>query len=120
MNRASPGLAPQRTRALALANNVRHARADLKCQVADGQRDPGEVILAPPAEASRMALLELLLSQPGWGPVRCQRLLAQQQLRENKLIGELTDRQRHAVADRLQTSSHKYRYPRVREVVTDN
>ncbi len=93
--------APQHMRALAQANRVRLARAELKRQVAEGEVTVGEVVLSPPPEAVGMAIGDLLMSQHRWGETRCRRFLAAIQMSEAKTIGTMTDRQRHALAERL-------------------
>lgn len=97
--------APQYLRALAHANRVRLARADLKRQVAEGDRSVSEIVRSCPPEAENMSLAELLMSQHRWGRTRCRRLLASIPLAETKTIGSLTDRQRAALITRLQGDS---------------
>ena len=94
----NPGETPQPVRALQLANRVRHARAELKARVADGQLAAAEVILTCPLEVAGMSVAQLLASQRGWGDARCRAFLAQVGVAENKPIGSLTERQRRAVA----------------------
>src|SRR4051812_17017130 len=65
----------QRVEALASANRVRLARAELKRRVADGDVSAAEVILLHPTEVERMPVADLLISQRHWGDVRCRRLL---------------------------------------------
>jgi hypothetical protein len=93
--------APQHMRALAQANRVRLARAELKRQVAEGETTVGEIVLACPWEAESMAIADLLLSQHRWGRTRCRRFLASIPMSETKTIGSMTDRQRRALAARL-------------------
>jgi hypothetical protein len=88
-------------RALAQANRVRLARADLKRQVADGEITVGDVILACPWEADSMSMSDLLMSQHRWGRTRCRRFLASIPMSETKTIGSLTDRQRRALSAML-------------------
>jgi succinyl-CoA synthetase beta subunit len=104
MQLTSPAVT-QRTRALERANEVRHARAALKSQIARGQRGAADVILTCPNEAARMPISELLRSQPGWGSVRCRVFLNHLSLREDKPVGSLTERQRSTVASLLTKSS---------------
>ena len=92
-------------RALHLANRVRRARSDLKSRIADGQLSAAEVILTCPSEMASMPIAELLASQHGWGEVRTRAFLNRVQLPEGKLVGSLTDRQRHAVASLLTRQS---------------
>jgi hypothetical protein len=85
-------------RALAQANRVRLARAELKRQVADGEIAVGEVVLRCPWEAESMAIADLLMSQHRWGRTRCRRFLASIPMTETKTIGTMTERQRRALA----------------------
>ncbi len=93
--------APQHMRALAQANRVRLARAELKRQVAEGEATVSDIILECPWEAESMAIADLLLSQHRWGRTRCRRFLASIPMSEYKTIGSMTDRQRLAVAAKL-------------------
>jgi hypothetical protein len=88
-------------RALARANRVRLARADLKRQVAEGEISVAEVVLTCPWEAESMAISDLLMSQHRWGRTRCRRFLASIPMSETKTIGSMTERQRHALAAML-------------------
>jgi hypothetical protein len=93
--------APQHMRALAQANRVRLARAELKRQVAEGEVTVEDVVLDCPWEAESMAIADLLMSQHRWGRTRCRRFLASIPLSETKTIASMTDRQRRALAARL-------------------
>jgi hypothetical protein len=88
-------------RALERANEVRLARAELKRSVAFGEIDVAEVILHCPWEADSMAVADLLVSQRHWGQTRCRRLLAQVPMSEQKTVGSMTERQRHALSAML-------------------
>ena len=92
---------PQNMRALARANEVRLARAQLKREVAFGEIDVAEVIVDCPWEAQSMAVADLLMSQRRWGQTRCHKLLARLPISEQKTVGSMTDRQRHALAAML-------------------
>jgi len=96
---------PQHLRALQRANEVRLARAELKRRVADGELTVSEVVLNSPWEAESMAIADLLMSQRRWGRTRCRRFLAQVPLSETKTIGSLTERQRLAIAARLDATA---------------
>jgi hypothetical protein len=100
-----PGIAtapaPQHMQALARANEVRLARAELKRQVADGELTVADVVLDCPWEADRMTITDLLMSQHRWGRTRCRRFLLQIPMNETKTIGSMTDRQRRCLAGRL-------------------
>ena len=93
--------APQHMQALAQANRVRLARAELKRQVAEGEASVAEIVLERPWEAESMSIADLLMSQHRWGRTRCRRFLAQIPMVETKTIGSMTDRQRNELARRL-------------------
>jgi hypothetical protein len=109
-DRATVDAGPQHLKALERANRVRLARAALKRQVAAGERNAAEVIMASPWEAESMSISELLMSQRRWGRTRCRRVLLSLGLPENKQIGTMTERQRAALAAML---SAKMGAPRV-------
>ena len=88
-------------RALEQANRVRLARAELKRQVAESETTAAEIVSACPWEAERMTIADLLMSQHRWGRTRCKRFLASIPMSETKTIGSMTDRQRRALAARL-------------------
>jgi hypothetical protein len=94
--------APQHLRALARANEVRLARAELKRQVADGEVSAIDVILDCPWQAASMSVSELLCSQRRWGSTRCRKFLQSIPMSENKTVGSMTERQRQALAQLLQ------------------
>jgi hypothetical protein len=87
--------------ALAQANRVRLARAELKRQVADGEIGVGDIVLNCPWEAESMAISDLLMSQHRWGRTRCRRFLSSIPMSETKTVGSMTDRQRNALAAML-------------------
>jgi hypothetical protein len=101
MERTATAPAPQHMRALAHANRVRLARAELKRQVAENETTVAEIVLECPWEAESMAIADLLLSQHRWGRTRCRRFLATIPMSETKTIGSMTDRQRRALAAQL-------------------
>ena len=94
---------PQRLQALARANKVRLARAELKRRIADGDISAAEIILACPEEAASWSVGELLMSQRRWGANRCRKFLARNQISEIKPVGSLTDRQRRLLAAQLES-----------------
>jgi hypothetical protein len=81
---------------------VRLARAELKRQVAEGERTVAEIVRDCPWEAESMAIADLLQSQHRWGRTRCRRFLAAIPMSETKTIASMTDRQRDALATRLE------------------
>jgi hypothetical protein len=97
--------APQHMRALARANEVRLARAELKRRIAHGEVAVGEVVLTSPWEAESMTISDLLMSQRRWGSTRCRKLLQGIPMSENKTVGSMTERQRRALATLLAPSS---------------
>ena len=101
MDATATARAPQHMRALAQANRVRLARAELKRQVADNETTVADIVLECPWEAESMAIADLLLSQHRWGRTRCRRFLATIPMSETKSVGSMTDRQRRALAARL-------------------
>lgn len=94
--------APQHLRALARANEVRLARAELKRQVSEGEVTAAHVILECPWEAASMSVSDLLTSQRRWGSTRCRKVLASIPMSENKTVGSMTERQRQALARLLE------------------
>ncbi|HEY7966366.1 MAG TPA: hypothetical protein VID68_05020 [Solirubrobacteraceae bacterium] len=105
MNATAIARGPQHMRALARANQVRLARADLKRRVMEGETTAAAVILDSPWEVENMAVAELLMSQHRWGHTRARRFLSGIPISETKTIGSMTDRQRRALADLLETQS---------------
>jgi hypothetical protein len=95
---------PQRLRALERANAVRLARAGLKRRIAEGDASAAEVILACPPEAESWSVAELLMSQRRWGGTKCRKFLSRHHIVETKKVGALTERQRHMLADGLETT----------------
>ncbi len=101
MERTATAPAPQHMRALAQANRVRLARAELKRQVSEGEATAAEIVLECPWEAESMTIADLLMSQHRWGRTRCRRFLASIPMVETKTIGSMTERQRNELAKRL-------------------
>jgi hypothetical protein len=101
--------APQHMRALAQANRVRLARAELKRQVAEGETSVAAIVLDRPWEAESMSIADLLMSQHRWGRTRCRRFLASIPMVETKTIGSMTERQRNELARRL-SGDHEQGY----------
>ena len=93
--------APQHMRALAQANRVRLARAELKRQVAEGEASVAEIVLERPWETESMSIADLLMSQHRWGRTRCRRFLSSIPMVETKTIGSMTERQRNELALKL-------------------
>jgi hypothetical protein len=94
MTNASRIEGPQHMQALARANRVRLARAELKRSIARGDTEASEVVRECPWETESMTLAELLTSQRRWGRTRARKFLLGVALSENKRLGTLTPRQR--------------------------
>ena len=92
---------PQHMQALARANRVRLARAELKRSIARGETDASTVVRDCPWETESMTLAELLTSQRRWGRTRARKFLLGVALNENKRLGTLTERQRALLASAL-------------------
>jgi hypothetical protein len=88
--------------ALAYANRVRLARAELKRSVKAGSVHAGEVIRSCPWEAETMTVSELLRSQRRWGRTRARKFLFSLSLNESRQLGRLTERQRLMLAAELE------------------
>ncbi len=54
-----------------------------------------------------MAIGDVLMSQRRWGSTRCRKFLATFQITEAKTVGSLTERQRTALASRLDAAGAK-------------
>jgi hypothetical protein len=87
--------------ALARANRVRLARAELKRSIARGDTDASVVVRECPWETESMTLAELLTSQRRWGRTRARKFLLAVSLNENKRLGTLTARQRALLSSAL-------------------
>ncbi len=107
MDATATAPAAQHMRALAQANRVRLARAELKRQVAEGETSVADVVLECPWEAESMTISDLLMSQHRWGRTRCRRFLASIPMSETKTIGTMTERQRRELA-RLLAGNREY------------
>lgn len=101
--------APQHMRALARANRVRLARAELKRAIARGDVDPCDVVRKASWETESMTIAELLTSQRRWGRTRARKFLTPLSLSENKQLGTLTDRQRRLLTTELAARSARKR-----------
>jgi hypothetical protein len=104
---ATASQTPQHMQALARANRVRLARAELKRSIGRGEIDVAKVIRDCPWETESMTLAELLTSQRRWGRTRARKLLQTLALSENKRIGTLTPRQRALLTAALSPRSRE-------------
>jgi hypothetical protein len=91
----------QRLRALAKANEVRVARAQLKRELAAGRVELARLVAEPPACVQTAKLRELLLAVPRIGPVGADRVLARCRIAHAKTIAGLSERQRAELVELL-------------------
>lgn len=84
----------QRLDALAHANRIRFARAQLKRDVKAGRVVVMDVLAAPEDWVSTMKVCELLLAVPKYGQSKVNKTLARCRISPNKTVGGLSDRQR--------------------------
>src|SRR5215213_11864477 len=105
MTNGSRVQAPQHMQALARANRVRLARAELKRSIGRGETDVSTVVRECPWETESMTLAELLTSQRRWGRTRARKFLLGVALNENKQLGTLTSRQRRLLVAELAARS---------------
>jgi len=101
---ASPGI-PQHMQALARANRVRLARAEVKRAISKGEVSVAEVVMRNPEELETMTVAELLRCQRHWGRTRTRHLLDSLDLSEVRTVGRLTERQRLALAAALDSGT---------------
>ncbi len=87
--------------ALARANEVRYARAELKRAIGAGREDVATVLERCPWQVESMTVGELLRSQRRWGRTRAHKFLVPYAVPENRTIGRLTQRQRTILAQAL-------------------
>src|SRR5688572_11270805 len=95
---AAPASMPQHMQALAHANRVRLARAELKRSIKSGHVEVSGVVRGCPWEVETVAVGELLRSQRRWGRARARKFLRSLALNENRERGRLTERQRGVLA----------------------
>lgn len=86
---------PQHMEALARANEVRFARAEVHRAVAEGRMTIAHALDEECCQS--MPLFDLLCCQRRWGPIRSMSVLRSLQIGSYRLVGELADRQREAV-----------------------
>jgi hypothetical protein len=91
----------QRLGALARANEVRLARAQLKRDLAAGRVALAEVLSEPPACTQTAKARELLLAVPGIGPAKADRALTHCRIAYAKTVAGLSGRQRAELVELL-------------------
>lgn len=88
-------MSAQSMKALASANEVRLARAELRRDVFAGHVKASDVLMDPEAwPVASMPIYKLLTAQHRWGRSRTLRLMRDCGIPETKRIGEATERQR--------------------------
>ncbi len=94
--------ADQRREALAQANQVRNARAQLKRDLKGGRVSIIELIADPPPYLASAKVRGLLRALPGFGPAKATRLMERCQVSPVKSVGGLSERQRARLIGALQ------------------
>jgi hypothetical protein len=92
-----PRTQQQRLDSLTHANTVRHARAQLKRDLAGGSVELGEILDHSPAWTQNMKVRVLLLALPGVGPTKADRALNSCQISDSKTVAGLSGRQEDAL-----------------------
>jgi guanylate kinase len=83
----------QRLESLAHGNMVRHARAQLKRDLAGGSLELAEILEDSPAGTQNMKVRVLLLALPGIGPTKADRVLNSCRIPHSKTFAGLSGRQ---------------------------
>jgi len=91
----------QRMAALAIANEARALRAQLKRDLKAGRASIGELLLDPPAFVQTAKVFDMLLALPKVGRVKATKIMNSCRVSPNKTLGGLSDRQRAELAERL-------------------
>jgi hypothetical protein len=94
----------QRMDALAEANRIRSARAQLKRDLKARRKTAEIVLLAPPELTRTMKVLDLLLAAPKYGRVKASHTLGKCAISPGKTLGALSDRQRRELVARMRRS----------------
>ena len=92
---------PKRRQALAHANEVRYARAQLKRDLLARRVRLPDVLSEPPACAQTAMVRDLLLASPGIGPVKADRALSRCGIAHSKAVIGLSSRQRVSLVEFL-------------------
>jgi guanylate kinase len=87
----------QRLESLAHANTVRHARAQLKRDLAGGSGELAEILEDSSAWTQNMTVRVLLLALPGIGPTKADRVLNSCRIPHSKTVAGLSGRQEAAL-----------------------
>ena len=92
---------PQHMAALAEANRIRFARANLKRRINAGEETVADVLEEIPEYAETMPVGELLRAQQRWAQRRTHKFLRRLHVNENRSLDDLTARQRSMIATEL-------------------
>jgi hypothetical protein len=84
----------QRMDALARANEIRCARAQLKRDLKAGRRSIHSLLLDPPEYLETAKAFDMLLAVPKYGRVKVNKMLLACRISPSKTIGGLSERQR--------------------------
>jgi hypothetical protein len=84
----------QRMDALAKANEIRTARAQLKRDLKAGRISIHQLLLEPPEFLETAKVMDMLLAVPKYGRVKANKVLQTCRISPSKTIGGLSDRQR--------------------------
>lgn len=87
--------------ALARANEIRTANAQLMRAIRGGAVTAADVLRNPPEATLSMPIGRLLMSVPRVGDARMSALLRRLQISPTRRVGRLTERERHALATAL-------------------
>lgn len=91
----------QKLGALAAANGVRFANAELKAAVHAGKVRASTVLREAPESAARIKVRDLLLAVLSVGPEKARRFMRRANVSSDAYLGELTERQRLVLADEV-------------------
>lgn len=87
--------------ALAIANEIRFSRAQLKRDLKAGKVGIHALLLEPPAYIETMKLFELLMAVPKYGRVKVNKVFRICRISPSKTVGGLSDRQRTEIVSML-------------------
>ena len=91
----------QRLEALARANEVRTARAQLKRDLKGGRRSFDELLVKTPDYLQTAKVFDMLLAVPKFGRVKVNKILITCRISPSKTIGGLSERQRTELVELL-------------------
>ena len=91
----------QRMDALARANEIRTARAQLKRDLKAGRHSIQQLLLDPPPYLETAKVFDMLLAVPKYGRVKVNKILTHCRISPSKTIGGLSERQRAELVSML-------------------